>query len=198
MFRFLLASFQRLIFGGQVQKLSPSLLWRVLVLPTKYIHPKPLWALPNPSLWGSCDLWEILSGGLRESSLWALEHLIFVKQSLWNLFLLEVKPPRWLAVSLELPSVWWVLGMFVKVRFASERKEARTSEVRNVVERDPTWSLPCVQLMLPQRRRRDHRWWFRTLSNKSLCQLFGLPSCVLAIQIAWVINCLYWFYRLHA
>jgi hypothetical protein len=29
------------------------------------------------------------------------------------------------------------MGIFVKVRFASERKEARASEVRKVVERDP-------------------------------------------------------------
>jgi hypothetical protein len=29
---------------------------------------------------------------------------------------------------------------FVKVRFASARKEARASEVRKVVERDPAWS----------------------------------------------------------
>jgi hypothetical protein len=29
---------------------------------------------------------------------------------------------------------------FVKVRFTSTRKEARTSEVRKTVERDPTWS----------------------------------------------------------
>jgi hypothetical protein len=32
------------------------------------------------------------------------------------------------------------VGKFVKVRFASARKEARTSEVRKVVERDPVWS----------------------------------------------------------
>jgi hypothetical protein len=32
------------------------------------------------------------------------------------------------------------MGMFVKVRFASARKEARASEVRKVVERDPSWS----------------------------------------------------------
>ena len=31
-------------------------------------------------------------------------------------------------------------GKFVKVRFASARKEARASEVRKVVERDPAWS----------------------------------------------------------
>jgi len=32
------------------------------------------------------------------------------------------------------------VGKFVKVRFASARKEARASEVRKVVERDPAWS----------------------------------------------------------
>jgi hypothetical protein len=66
------------------------------------------------------------------------------------------------------------------------------------------WKRPSMelalggQLKLPQWRRRDHGWWFWTSANKSSCQLFGLPSCVLAIQIAWVIHCLYWFYRLHA
>jgi hypothetical protein len=153
----------------------------VLVLPIKYTHPKPLWALPNPSLWGSCDLWEILSNGLRESSLWALDHLIFVKQSLWHLLLLEVKPPKWLGVALELSSVWWVLVKFVKVCFVSKRKEVRASEVRKAVEKDPAWGWPCEQLKLPQRRRRDHGWWFRTSTNKSSCQLFDLPSCVLTI-----------------
>jgi hypothetical protein len=33
---------------------------------------------------------------------------------------------------------------FVKVRFTSERKEARASEVRKAVERDPTWSWHLV------------------------------------------------------
>jgi hypothetical protein len=32
------------------------------------------------------------------------------------------------------------MGKFVKVRFTSERKEARASEVRKAVERDPAWS----------------------------------------------------------
>jgi hypothetical protein len=32
------------------------------------------------------------------------------------------------------------MGKFVKVRFALERKEARASEVRKVVKRDPAWS----------------------------------------------------------
>jgi hypothetical protein len=29
---------------------------------------------------------------------------------------------------------------FVKIRFASARKEARASEVRKMIERDPAWS----------------------------------------------------------
>jgi hypothetical protein len=32
------------------------------------------------------------------------------------------------------------VGKFVKVRFASARKEARASELRKVVERDLAWS----------------------------------------------------------
>jgi hypothetical protein len=38
-----------------------------------------------------CEKYEF---GLRESSLWTLEHLRFVKQSSWNLLLLEVNHPR--------------------------------------------------------------------------------------------------------
>jgi hypothetical protein len=34
---------------------------------------------------------------------------------------------------------------FVKVCFVSERKEARVSEVRKVVERDPAWSWHLVE-----------------------------------------------------
>jgi hypothetical protein len=63
-----------------------------------------------------------------------------LKQSLWYLLLLEVKSPRWLDVTLELPRLWWVMEKFVKVYFASARKEARSSKVRKVVERDPAWS----------------------------------------------------------
>jgi hypothetical protein len=72
-----------------------------------------------------------------------------VKQSLCHLLLLEVKPPRRLEVALELRNMWRVLGKFVKVRFTYERKEARASEVRKAVERDPAWSWPCEQLKLP-------------------------------------------------
>jgi hypothetical protein len=64
--------------------------------------------------------------------------LSFVKQSLWHLLLLEVKPPRWLGIAIELARLWWAIGKFVKVRFASKRKEARASEVRKAIERDPT------------------------------------------------------------
>jgi hypothetical protein len=53
-----------------------------------------------------------------------LEHFGLRQASLKHLLLLEVKPPRPLDIALELPSVWLVLGEFVKVSFASERKEA--------------------------------------------------------------------------
>jgi hypothetical protein len=36
------------------------------------------------------------------------------------------------------------MGKLVKVRFASERKEVRASEVRKAVERDPAWSWHLV------------------------------------------------------
>jgi hypothetical protein len=32
------------------------------------------------------------------------------------------------------------VGKFVKIRFASKRKEERAIEVRKAVERDPAWS----------------------------------------------------------
>jgi hypothetical protein len=78
------------------------------------------------------------------SSLWALEHLSFVKQSLWHFLLLKVKPPRQLGVTLELPRLWWAMRKFAKVRFTSKRKEARASEVSKAVERDPAWTWHLV------------------------------------------------------
>jgi hypothetical protein len=63
-----------------------------------------------------------------------------MKQSSWYLLLFEVKPPRRLGVALELPRLWWVMGKFVKARFASVCKEGRASEVRKVIERDLPWS----------------------------------------------------------
>jgi hypothetical protein len=36
------------------------------------------------------------------------------------------------------------MGKFVKICFTSERKEARASEVRKTVERDPAWSCHLV------------------------------------------------------
>jgi hypothetical protein len=36
------------------------------------------------------------------------------------------------------------MGKFVNVRFTSERKEARSSEVRKAIERDPAWSWHLV------------------------------------------------------
>jgi hypothetical protein len=53
------------------------------------------------------------------------------------LLLLKVKPPKRLGVALEFPRLWWAVEKFVKVCFTSERKEARASEVRKAVKRDP-------------------------------------------------------------
>jgi hypothetical protein len=53
---------------------------------------------------------------------------------------LEVKPPRWLGVTLELSRLWCAVEKFVKVHFTSARKEVRASEVRKMIERDPAWS----------------------------------------------------------
>jgi hypothetical protein len=132
-------------FLGDSIKASPTfLLWGLLLPPTKILFLKPLRPLPFTSKWGLSDLWEIQAKSWVRSSLWTLEHLSFVKQSLWHLLLLEVKPPRWLGVALELPRLWWAVGKFVNVRFTSERKEARASEVRKAVERDPAWSLHLV------------------------------------------------------
>jgi hypothetical protein len=110
----------------------------------KILFLEPLRPLSFTSKWGLCDLWEIQAKGWVRSSLWALEHLRFVKQSSCHFLLVEVKPPRWLGVALELPRLWWDVGKFVEVRLASERKEVRASEVRKVVERDPTWSWHLV------------------------------------------------------
>jgi hypothetical protein len=66
--------------------------------------------------------------------------LICVKQFLWHLLLLEVKPPRWLGIALEVPRLWGAMEKFVKVRFTSAKKDARASGVGKVVERDPAWS----------------------------------------------------------
>jgi hypothetical protein len=68
-------------------------------------------------------------GWVKRFVLWtlilSLEHFELRQALVKHLLLLEVKPPRWLGVALELPSMWWVLGKFVKVRFTSERKEVR-------------------------------------------------------------------------
>jgi hypothetical protein len=110
----------------------------------KILFLKPLRPLPFTSKWGLSDLWEIQAKGWVRSSLWALEYLRFVKQSSWYLLLLEVKPPRWLVITQELPRLWWAVGKFVKVRFTSKRKEARASEVSKAVKRDLSWSWHMV------------------------------------------------------
>jgi hypothetical protein len=87
---------------------------------------------------------------------------------------LEVKPPRWLGVALELLSMWWVLEKFVKVRFTSGWK---------VVERDPIWSWPCEQDKIPQRRHRNHGIGDSELRATNLCVSLGLLSALSSSSI---------------
>jgi hypothetical protein len=190
MFWFLLASFQWLVFGGQYKSFSPSLLWRLLVPPTKTLILKPFvsspqhlfvrfeWFVINP-----CLGWEI---PLCE---W-FEHLSFVKQTSWHLLLLEVKPPRRLGVALELPRLWWVMGKFVKVRFASARKGSSASEVRKEVERDPTWSWLLVGNSSYLNGDVGITWCDSELwqTNHHVHPLICL-SCVLALLFAWLTSC---------
>jgi hypothetical protein len=118
---------QRLVFQILYKRLStPSLMvsWFLTICITFW---QPLELSPT-------SLWEIQVLGARFLSwverfvLWALilslEHFGLHQALMKHLLLLEVKPPRRLGVTLKLPSVWWVLEKFVKVGFASRRKEA--------------------------------------------------------------------------
>jgi hypothetical protein len=138
------------------------------------------WFVINPSL-----SWEI---PLCE---W-FEHLSFAKQSLCHLLLLEMKPPRWLGIALELSRLRWAMGKFVKVRFASVRKEARASEVRKVIERDLTWSWLLVGNSSYLNGDVGITWCDFELrqTNHRVHHLVCL-SCVLALWFAWVTSCHY-------
>jgi hypothetical protein len=140
MFQFLLASSQQLVLGGTSTKAFPLPPLEVAGSTNENTHSKAFvsspqhlfvrfeWFMINPNLGWEIPLCE-----------W-FEYLSFVKQSSWYLLLLKVKPPIRLGIALELPRLWWAVEKFVKVHFASERKEASASEVRKVVERDPAWS----------------------------------------------------------
>jgi hypothetical protein len=70
----------------------------------------------------------------------------------------------------------------MKVRFTFERKEARASEVRKVVERDPAWSSHLVGNSSYLNRDigiTGGDFKLRQINPHVNC--FGLPSCVLAI-----------------
>jgi hypothetical protein len=118
---------QRLVFQILYKRVSTSSLMVIWFLAICITFWQPLELSPT-------SLCEIQVLGVRFLSwverfvLWALilnlEHFGLRQALMKHLLLLEVKPPRWLGVALELPSVWWVLGMFVKVGFTSGRKEA--------------------------------------------------------------------------
>jgi hypothetical protein len=142
----------------------------------------PLWAIPNTSLWGLCDLREIQVGVEWDP---LCEHLSFVNQSLWHLLFLEVKPPRRLVVTIELSRLWWAVEKFVKACFTSARKKQKLSGVGKAVEREPTWSWLLVgNSSFINGDVRITSGWFQTSVNKSLCRTFGLPRCVLAYWFA--------------
>jgi hypothetical protein len=110
--------------------------------------------------------------------LWALilslEHLELCQALMNHLLLLEVKPPKWLDIAIELLSVWW----------------------------DPTCSWPCEQLKLSQRRRRNHRVGDSELRSTNHCVplslLSALPSSFIVFQhyILWcaLLLCRYYVY----
>jgi hypothetical protein len=121
------------------------------------------------------------------SSLCALKYLSFMKQSLWYLLFLEIKPHRWLDVALELPRLWWAMEKFVNVHFTFARKEARANGVRKTIERDLTWSWLLIDNS--SYLNRDVGiiwWWFWTSVNKSPCSFFDLPPCALTFWFTWV------------
>jgi hypothetical protein len=73
------------------------------------------------------------------------------------ILLLEMKPLRWLGVTLELSSFVVNLEIFCEeCPLHLHKEKSRASELEKVVERDPTWSCPCEQLKFPQQSRRDH------------------------------------------
>jgi hypothetical protein len=146
---------------------------KIFVSSLQHLFVRFEWFVRNPSLGWEIPLCE-----------W-FEHLNFMKQSSWHLLLLEVKPPKRLGITLELSRLWWAMGKFMKVRFASAMKEARASGVRKAVERDPAWSWLLVSnSSFLNGDVGITWWWFWTLANKSLCQSFGLPHFVLAYRFA--------------
>jgi hypothetical protein len=100
-----------------------------------------------------------------------------------HLLFLEVKPPRWLGIVLELRSIgesWESLW-----RSASPLKEKKqASGAGKGVKRDLAWSWPCEQPKLPQRRRWNHGVCDSVLWLTNHCVIFhNLPSSLLSSSI---------------
>jgi hypothetical protein len=130
-FWFLLTSFQQLVLGNSIKTFPhPSFgscwfhQWKYTSLSLWDLSPIPL-----SKVWVICD-----------KSKLELSEILALWSNLCGLLLLEVKPSRQLGIALELPSLWWAVRKFVKICFASARKEAKASEVRIMVERDSAWS----------------------------------------------------------
>jgi hypothetical protein len=111
--------------------------------------------------------WRVLCVSHLSSS---LDHFGLRQASLKHLLLLEVKPPRRLGITLELPSMWWDLEKFMKVGFTSERKEGsklvdwekwlKETQLGVGLVRNSSFLNGDIGIM---------GWWFWTSVNKSLC-----------------------------
>jgi hypothetical protein len=123
----LLWQLQWLVFQIPIKDTPPSFSWVAGSRPFAYSFNNLLSSL-QPLFVRSKSFVEDSSVGWRDlcvihlSS--SLEHFGLHQAFMKHLLLLEVKPARRLDIALELPSMWWVLGKFMKVGFTSERKEA--------------------------------------------------------------------------
>jgi hypothetical protein len=135
-FWFLLTSFQQLVLGNSIKTFPHPSFGNCWFHQWKYTS-LSLWDLspiPLSKVWVICDKSKLELSEILFMSTWALW------SNLRGLLLLEVKPCRQLGIALELPSLWWAVGKFVKICFTSARKEVKASEMRIMVERDSAWS----------------------------------------------------------
>jgi hypothetical protein len=162
----------------------------LLVPPTKTFIPKPFLALPNSYLWGSCDLWENLSGGLREMSL--CEHLsIDLLKYVEHLLLLEVKPPKRLDI-LELSSLWWALGNFYKGSLHLRKERSKIVDWEKRLKK--IWLGVSIreQFKFSQQRRRKIGSKLLNFDKQNIVFIFWFTSLNSCLN-----SCILLFTRLH-
>jgi hypothetical protein len=121
---------QRLVFQKHYKKASTPSLVGCWFLTIYIVFQQPIELSPT----SLCEIQSLVQNpwvGLRDlscvskwASILSLEHFGLHQALMKHLLLLEVKLPRQLGIVLDLPSLWWVLGNFVKVCFTFKRKEA--------------------------------------------------------------------------